>query len=113
MMTVVFDGYCVLCSRSVGLLRRLARPGALELIADPSPGQTTVIVRDAGVEYTKSDAVLHVLTALRPPLPALAVLRHVPQRWRDAAYDLVARNRYRWFGRRATCAVTSTSAARG
>lgn len=106
--TVIYDAHCVLCNRTVAFLRRLARPGALEYVADPAPGQTTVVVVDRGIRYTKSDAVLHVLGHLRRPWPALRVLRLVPRGLRDRVYDRVAANRYRWFGR-CDCAVPDTA----
>jgi predicted DCC family thiol-disulfide oxidoreductase YuxK len=105
---VIYDAHCVLCNRTVAFLRRRARPGALEYVADPAPGQTTVVVVDDGIRYTKSDAVLHVVGRLRRPWPALRVLRVVPRALRDGVYDWVAANRYRWFGR-CECAVPGTT----
>lgn len=109
MVTVVFDGYCSLCNRTVTFLRRHARPGTLEYVANPAADQTTVVVIDAGREYTKSDAVLHLLGFLRRPWPALRVARFVPRPVRDAVYDAVAARRYRWFGRTEfACALNDT-----
>jgi predicted DCC family thiol-disulfide oxidoreductase YuxK len=105
MATVVFDGYCNLCNATVRFLQRRARPGTLDYVADPASDQTTVTVIDEGREYTRSDAVLHLLGYLRQPWPALRVLAVVPRPVRDAVYDWVAAHRYRWFGRRDTCAV--------
>ena len=68
-------------------------------MANPAADQTTVVVIDAGHEYTKSDAALHLLRYLRRPWPLLRVLRFVPRPARDAVYDVIARHRYRWFGR--------------
>lgn len=99
MVTVVFDGYCTLCNRTVAFLRRHAVPGTLDYVANPDADQSTVVVIDGGREYTKSDAVLHLLGHLRQPWPALRVARFAPRAVRDAVYDVVARNRYRWFGR--------------
>lgn len=99
MVTVVFDGYCTLCNHTVTFLQRHAVPGALAYVANPAADQTSVIVIDGGREYTKSDAVLHLLGYLRQPWPALRVLRIVPRGIRDRVYDVVAANRYRWFGR--------------
>ncbi len=99
MATVVFDGYCSLCNRTVTFLQRHAIPGTLEYVANPAADQTTVLVIDDGREYTKSDAALHLLGYLQTPWPVLRVFRLVPQPVRDAVYDIVARNRYRWFGR--------------
>ena len=110
MVTVVFDGYCTLCNRTVTFLQRHAVPGALEYVANPAADQTSVIVIDGDREYTKSDAVLHLIGHLRRPWPALGVLRIVPRGIRDRVYDVVAANRYRWFGRTEyACALRDTT----
>lgn len=108
MATVVYDGHCNLCITSVRFLQRHARPGTLEFVANPAADQRTVVVIDDGVEYRKSDASLHLLRYLRFPWPALRVVAVVPRPVRDAVYDVVARNRYRWFGRREdVCQITT------
>jgi predicted DCC family thiol-disulfide oxidoreductase YuxK len=66
---------------------------------DPS----TFLVLDAGRQFTESDAAIHVVAALGGGWRLCLAARIVPKRWRDALYRLLARNRYRWFGRRATC----------
>lgn len=53
--------------------------------------------------FTRSDAALEVLRRLGWPWSPLAVLRLIPRPVRDAVYDWVARNRYRWFGRQDEC----------
>ncbi|MCB9427618.1 MAG: DUF393 domain-containing protein [Actinobacteria bacterium] len=111
MATVVYDGYCNLCNGTVGFLYRNARPETLDFVSNPEPDQTTVVVIDGGREYTKSDAVLQAAHYLRRPWPALRVLRIVPRSLRDRVYDVVAANRYRWFGRRDTCAIAPASSA--
>jgi predicted DCC family thiol-disulfide oxidoreductase YuxK len=55
-----------------------------------------------GVAYLKSDAALTVLSHL-PGWGWVRVLRFVPKPLRDAVYNLVARNRYRIFGKYETC----------
>ena len=59
-------------------------------------------VLDAGQAFTQSDVAICVMTASGGAWRLAAVARWVPRRWRDAIYQLVARNRYRWFGKRAT-----------
>lgn len=55
---------------------------------------------------SRSEAAIFVLQQLRGTWPAAArVLRILPRRMRDAAYNLVARNRYRWFGKYDTCVL--------
>jgi predicted DCC family thiol-disulfide oxidoreductase YuxK len=63
--------------------------------------ETYAVVLD-GVAHFKSDAVL-VLARTVPRLRPILAARLAPRFARDAAYDLVARKRYRWFGRREAC----------
>jgi predicted DCC family thiol-disulfide oxidoreductase YuxK len=114
---VVYDGYCHVCSGGVRFLEkfRLKAPFLLlptqsaqgrELLAqhniDPD-NPSTFLVLDGGRAYTASDASIHVMIAMGGAWRLARLARIVPRAWRDAAYRLLARNRYRWFGRRATC----------
>jgi predicted DCC family thiol-disulfide oxidoreductase YuxK len=55
-----------------------------------------------GKAYFKSDASL-VLARTIPGWRSVLMARIAPRFVRDAAYDVIARNRYRWFGKRAAC----------
>ncbi len=115
-----FDGYCVLCSDFVAFC--LARDGEGRLkfaSAQSALGQRvlrelglpdgtldrTILLLDGGEVYVRSAAVLRALRHLRGPVRWLRPLLLIPAFLRDPLYDLVARNRYRWFGRRADCFV--------
>ncbi len=63
----------------------------------------TFLVLDQGRRFTDSDAAIHVIAALGGLWRLNDAARMVPKRWRDSLYRLLARNRYRWFGRRSTC----------
>jgi predicted DCC family thiol-disulfide oxidoreductase YuxK len=110
---VVFDGECVLCDRTVRFIKHRSRPATFTFAARHAPdGEAAlaafpgaaaidgVFLIEAGRLYARSDAVLRIARSLDPPWPALAApLAWLPRRLRDAAYDAIARNRYRWFGR--------------
>ena len=55
--------------------------------------------------FVRSEAALRIARQLRFPWPILFWLVIVPRPLRDWAYDVVARNRFRWFGRRDVCMV--------
>lgn len=95
-------------------------PGAVNVprdtaVADASSGParaswaraedfSSVIVRDGADILRKSEAVRRVLRHMGGPWRVAAVLIGlVPRVVRDAVYDVVARHRLRWFGRRAAC----------
>ena len=114
---IVFDGECVLCSRTAGFVLKRDRARRFRLTtAQGQTGQrlyrelglpgdrfeTMLVVRD-GRALTESDAALAIAAGLGWPWRAAAAARLVPRPLRDAAYRLVARNRYRWFGRRESC----------
>jgi predicted DCC family thiol-disulfide oxidoreductase YuxK len=114
---LLFDGVCNLCNRWVDLLIRLDREGRIRVaplqsaaassllagagLAD-TPGDTVVLIDDAGA-WTESTAILRAARLLPYPTRAFAVLAILPVSVRDGLYRIVARNRYRWFGRRDTC----------
>jgi predicted DCC family thiol-disulfide oxidoreductase YuxK len=74
---------------------------------DPGDPDTNAVIHGGGA-YFKSDAALTVLSHL-PGWGWVRVLRFVPKPLRDAAYNLVARNRYRIFGKYEECFVPDAS----
>lgn len=116
---IVFDGVCVLCNGWVRFLLRHDRaaryrfaamqsaPGSALLsahgldAADPS----SFLLLEGAHAFTQADAILRVLAGLGGAWRAAHLVRVLPRRVRDAAYRLLARNRYRWFGRHAQCMV--------
>jgi predicted DCC family thiol-disulfide oxidoreductase YuxK len=116
---VVYDGVCGLCSGWVKFILRRDGTRVPHLFAsaqsalgsalyrhygyDPSDPETLLVVKD-GVVYIKRDAVAVVLAALGVPWSSVALLiRAVPSGLAERAYDLVARHRYKIWGRNSTC----------
>jgi predicted DCC family thiol-disulfide oxidoreductase YuxK len=110
---VVFDGDCVLCDRTVRFITQRSQPATFTFVARqssagaaalaPFPQAATVdgvFLIEAGRIYARSDAALRIARSMHAPWPAFAALAGVvPRALRDAVYDAIARNRYRWFGR--------------
>lgn len=120
---VVFDGSCRLCSGWVRFLLKHDRSGRIRFAAmqgvhgrallqrhglDPDDPLSFLWV-DGGSGYRNSDAILRLLSSLGGGWRLAGGLRLIPRVLRDAAYRLIARNRYRWFGRRETCLVPDTA----
>ena len=61
----------------------------------------------SGQAYVKSEAVLRIAREL-PRWQWTLVFHFIPRVMRDAIYDVVARNRYRWFGRRDACILPNS-----
>jgi predicted DCC family thiol-disulfide oxidoreductase YuxK len=115
---ILFDGVCVFCSRWVRFVAnrdtqrrfrfttiqsaygaRLAQSVGI----DPGDPDTNAVIH-RGVAYTKSDGALTVLSNL-PGFGFARVFVAVPTPLRDAVYNLIARNRYRIFGKFDACIV--------
>lgn len=73
---------------------------------DPENAETFVFISD-GEAFTRSEAALRLAGHLRGGWRVLRVFRLLPRPIRDWAYDVLARNRYRWFGQYDTCMVPS------
>jgi len=115
---VFFDGVCNLCNGWVrfvimrdpaGVFRfaPLQSDAATHAMADRTMlarSDSIILLRD-GRFYTRSGAVLRIVRRLRWPWPVLSALLIIPAFIRDFVYDLVARNRYQWFGRRDECMI--------
>jgi predicted DCC family thiol-disulfide oxidoreductase YuxK len=65
----------------------------------------TVVLVENGSLYVRSTAALRVARRLPFPWFLAWAFIAVPRPIRDWAYDVVARHRYRWFGKRDTCMV--------
>jgi len=63
----------------------------------------SIVLVDGEKVYTRSDAVLHILELLGGGWKLFRVFRVIPKAWRDSLYDFIARNRYRWFGKKDAC----------
>ena len=112
---LLFDGVCTLCSGSVRFVIERDPAGRFQfaplqseaarrlLERAPQPLPDSLVLVEDGRLFTRSTAVLRIARGLRFPWPLAYVFVAVPRPVRDWVYDAVARNRYRWFGRRDVC----------
>jgi predicted DCC family thiol-disulfide oxidoreductase YuxK len=128
-LLVIFDGECGLCNRAVCWFLRHDQFDRLRFVASNSPkvaallthfgfdratavgSSGTILVAqalDTPAErmFARSDAVVAILRQLPLPWPGLgAILRIAPRPLRDLGYRLVARWRYRIWGRLESCPI--------
>ena len=119
---ILYDGVCGLCNGLVRFVLPRDRAGAFRFAALQGRAAAEILSRhgmnprDLDTVYVavpderggerllrKSRAVLHVLGRLGLPWSLCAIAAPLPTRLLDALYDVVARNRYRVFGRSETC----------
>lgn len=119
----VFDGLCNLCSGGAGWLERHQGEPPFHLVPmqselgrrllvqhgyDPDDPLTFLVLDDDRC-LTQSDAWIHLVAAAGGAWRLVHVVRVIPRTLRDLVYRLIARNRYRWFGRRTTCYLAQPS----
>jgi predicted DCC family thiol-disulfide oxidoreductase YuxK len=114
---VLFDGVCNLCNGSVqfilkrdsqvrfrfaSLQSEAGRSLLVEHGLDPD-ALSSVVVIEGGRVWQESSAALRIARHLPGAWKLLRVFTVIPRPLRDAVYRLIARNRYRWFGKSETC----------
>jgi predicted DCC family thiol-disulfide oxidoreductase YuxK len=77
----------------------------------PTAEHRSLVLVEGDRVYLRSSAALRIARRLGGLWPALYLFIVVPPFLRDLAYDFVARNRYRWFGKRDTCRVPTPELA--
>jgi predicted DCC family thiol-disulfide oxidoreductase YuxK len=120
---VVFDGLCNLCSGGARWLQHHQGEPPSQLLPmqsdlgrallahygyDPDD-PLTFLVLDEDRCLTQSDAWIHLVAAAGGGWRLAQAARIIPRALRDSVYRLIARNRYRWFGRRRTCYLAQPS----
>ena len=118
----VFDGVCILCNGFVRFLIRRESAPTLRFAAMQSPigrelmiraglspdDPDSVILIEGGTTHYRGRAVLRALRSLRAPWRWLALGANLPAAIIDPLYLLIARNRYRVFGRHSVCSVDTS-----
>jgi len=119
---VLYDGVCGLCNRLVQFLlnrdthdrfrfaslqSEFANKVLTQHRLDPHDLDTVYVVEDYGQPderlLARSDAILFMLKQLGGPWKVAGVGHILPKAFRDAVYKVVARNRYRVFGKHESC----------
>ncbi|MBO0346240.1 thiol-disulfide oxidoreductase DCC family protein [Roseibium limicola] len=117
---LIFDAECVLCGAWVGFILRHERHHEIRFASSCSVGgrqlagrfgftcedlERTFLLIENNQAFTRSEAALAVAAHLKAPVSWLRLLMGIPSVLRNAVYDLVARNRYRWFGHKSECFI--------
>ncbi len=124
---ILFDGVCNLCNSSVqfvlkrdkkdifrfsALQSTVGQKLAKERGINTSEVDSIILIEPQIAYYTKSDAALMIVKSLSGGWPLLGIFMGLPKGLRDDVYDWVARNRYKWFGRKDSCMIP-TEAEKG
>ena len=114
---VIFDGYCSLCNSSVDFLMRWDRKKVFRFTANqheagkkllgdqefPEGEVDTIFLYENGQLYDRSTAVLRIARHLPFPWKLGVIGFIVPRFIREPIYKWIAKNRYKWFGKKDSC----------
>lgn len=115
---ILFDGECNFCNSSVQFVIK-RDPNGIYNFASLQSDFARQVIKKYGLSkeidsfiylegerlYIKSTAALRVCKGLRGLWKALYVFIIVPKPLRNAVYEIIARNRYKWFGKQETCMI--------
>jgi predicted DCC family thiol-disulfide oxidoreductase YuxK len=114
---ILFDGVCNFCNGAIQFIIKRDKHnkysfGALQSEAGqrlltqynlPVDKLSTFILIEDDKTYSKSEAALKIARHLSGLWPVLYPLIILPAFLRDILYNIIARNRYKWFGRKDEC----------
>lgn len=118
---LLFDGVCNFCDGSVKFIikrdpKKIFRFASIQSEAGknllmkfclPINDLNTMVMIEGDKYYTKSSAAIQITKKLSGLWPVLCISEIIPKRIRDRMYDCLARNRYKWFGKKETCMIPS------
>jgi predicted DCC family thiol-disulfide oxidoreductase YuxK len=116
---ILFDGVCNFCNGAINFVLKQDKKGVFRFAPLQSePGQRLLkqynlstaefdsfVLIDNGKIYKKSSASLRVMNKLPWYWKEAQLLRIIPTAFRDAIYDFIAKNRYKWFGKKEQCMI--------
>ena len=116
---ILFDGVCNLCNASVQfIIKRDSKKKFMFSSLQSDAAQAillqynlenldfnTIILIEDGMIYDKSTAILKIFRKLSSIFKLAYVFIIVPKFIRDFIYNIISKNRYKWFGKRDTCMI--------
>ena len=114
---ILFDGVCNLCNGSVQFIIKRDKKSSFRFAA--LQGETakkllsnsrfstsaleSILLVDGDLIYDRSTAALKIAKQLNGLWPMLYAFIIIPKPLRDAVYNYIGKNRYKWFGKQESC----------
>jgi len=116
---ILFDGVCNFCNGAINFVLKQDKKGVFHFAPLQSEAAQKLlrqynlstkdfdsfVLIDNGKVYKKSSASLRVMNKLPWYWKEVQLFRIVPTIFRDTIYDFIAKNRYKWFGKKEQCMV--------
>src|SRR5687768_15176874 len=117
---ILFDGVCNLCDsvvqfiikrdhddifRFVALQSELGQQIIRHIGIDTSKTDSIILYQPGHAYYYKAEAALQIAKEIGGIYSLLTVFSYLPKSFSNAVYDYVARNRYKWYGKKDECMI--------
>ncbi|MFV8225797.1 thiol-disulfide oxidoreductase DCC family protein [Christiangramia aquimixticola] len=117
---ILFDGVCNLCNNSVQFIIKHDKKDVFRFAAlqsetgkqllqdrglDPEELDSIILIEPGVAYYKKSTAALEISRDLSGGYFLLKNFLFLPETMRDGIYDIIAKNRYKWFGKKDNCMI--------
>ena len=117
---ILFDGVCNLCNSSIQFVIKHDKKNRYKFAAlqsdvakmllnergiDSSQIDSIILIDPETAYYIKSSAALEISKSFGGGWRLLSIFEWVPRPIRDWIYDLIAKNRYSWFGKQNDCMI--------
>ena len=117
---ILFDGVCNLCNDSVqfiierdkedvfrfaSLQSEVGQKLTSERGIDPEAMDSIILIEPGIAYYEKSTAALEISKHLSGGYSLLRYFSFLPEGFRNGIYDIIAKNRYKWFGKKDECMI--------
>ncbi|WBX72749.1 DUF393 domain-containing protein [Tenacibaculum pacificus] len=119
---ILFDGVCNFCNSSVlkaikfdtknqfvfaSLQSDIGKKITTHLGIDTTKIDSIILYEPKVAYYIKSTAALKIMASFGGIWNLTVILKFIPEDFRDYCYDFIAKNRYKWFGKKETCIIPS------
>lgn len=116
---ILFDGVCHLCNRAVNYVIRhdaekkflfvpFQSPAGINMCGlfgiSPEQQNSVVLIREGKI-LTKSKAVITIIQQTKGWAQIFLLFRWLPSKLKDRFYDWIAKNRFKWWGKKDQCMV--------
>ena len=117
---ILFDGVCNLCNGAVQFIIQRDKKDVFRFVAlqselgieickyigiDQQKIDSIILYKPAVAYYYKSTAVLEIATEIGGFYGLLGIFKVLPEKFRNYIYDYVAKNRYKWYGKKESCMI--------
>lgn len=115
---ILFDGVCTLCNNAIDYIIKkdhkdqfvfaslqsdIGKELTKERGIDTTQVDSIILIIPGEAYYIKSSAALQIFKRLKGLVSLSRIFLPLPESFRDSVYDLIARNRYQWFGKKESC----------